>query len=454
MATVIISSHISDERTAYIEYSARLVPRLMRDMKLYTKVHGKYYDLSGFVHPGGMQALSLVAGRDATEMFELHHQFSDRLSVNAILKKYEVREREFISSSDAYDWAETLNCPFTKELRETARIILGSDIKATYNRYYEYTLLFAILLSQWYCLIKGYWHAVLTFPLALWIFSANVFHDAGHFAISRNFPTINSLGMNAGFTLATPYHWYHQHTLAHHSFPNLPGKDPDLYHIPDNIRLSPDVPVSWPHSIQHWSFVFVSTFGLPGYYLCGGALQCLFGFPYNDIVPLSHTRHMHPYGGPFRLLCYLIIMHVIPVVAHGITLKSAIFAFVPEFIFMALFTICSQVNHLTPECGLQRSSNFFIHQIITSHNIHPESFLTTLFMGGLNMQIEHHLFPSVNHCHLHRLVPHVKALCRKHNVPYPESNSLWEAIRMHSEHLYNMGSKAYYDKQRKLKKIE
>jgi fatty acid desaturase len=64
-------------------------------------------------------------------------------------------------------------------------------------------------------------------------------------------------------------------------------------------------------------------------------------------------------------------------------------------------------------------------------------------MPGLNMQVEHHLFPSVNHCHLHRLVPRVRALCAKHKVPYPESTSMFEALKKHVHHLYIMGPLAF-----------
>lgn len=59
------------------------------------------------------------------------------------------------------------------------------------------------------------------------------------------------------------------------------------------------------------------------------------------------------------------------------------------------------------------------------------------------MQIEHHLFPSVNHCHLKKLVPHVKKLCQKYNIHYSEAPSMWDALTKHKEHLYIMGALAY-----------
>jgi delta11-fatty-acid desaturase len=63
------------------------------------------------------------------------------------------------------------------------------------------------------------------------------------------------------------------------------------------------------------------------------------------------------------------------------------------------------------------------------------------FSGGLNYQIEHHLFPNINHCHLPYLAPHVKVLCEKHNVPYHHVSGYCEAIQTHFAHTENMAKK-------------
>lgn len=171
--------------------------------------------------------------------------------------------------------------------------------------------------------------------------------------------------------------------------------------------------------------------------------MCLLGFPYNQVVTLSRTRYLNGFSVPLRLLIYLGVMHLSAVLLHGYSLKGMVFMIVPEFVYTTCFTLCSQVNHLVPEATGKFNSNFFIHQIITGHNVNTSGYWTTLFTGGLNMQVEHHLFPSVNHCHLHKLVPHVKALCAKHNVHYPESSSLFEATSKHVSHLYEMGPVAF-----------
>ena len=65
---------------------------------------------------------------------------------------------------------------------------------------------------------------------------------------------------------------------------------------------------------------------------------------------------------------------------------------------------------------------------MTSQDVAPQSFLAFVVSGGLNLQIEHHLFPAVNHWHLRRLQPRVAALCKQHGVNYPVSASFADAV--------------------------
>lgn len=88
--------------------------------------------------------------------------------------------------------------------------------------------------------MRGDWFAIVTFPLTYWIFGVNLYHDASHFAVSKNW-FINSLGLEVGFMFCTPYVWYHQHIIGHHSFPNIKGLDPDLYHSALVMRHSDDI---------------------------------------------------------------------------------------------------------------------------------------------------------------------------------------------------------------------
>ena len=215
--------------------------------RLITKIHNKYYDLTDFKHPGGPLALGCIDNRDGTELFESHHLFTKKNTL-AILSSYEMKPApiDTIPSSNVYDWELTKSSPFTKELQEGARQILGQDIKISWGRIFESVVLFAIAYTQIKAYIDGHYYALLTFPVTFWIWSVNIYHDASHFAYSKNWK-INKFGMDIGFMFSTPYAWMHQHVIGHHSFPNIYGKDPDLYHAPKYIRHSSDIRLKKPH---------------------------------------------------------------------------------------------------------------------------------------------------------------------------------------------------------------
>jgi len=136
------------EMNRYYYYNLMETPQHGPAEKLITKIHGRYFDLTAFKHPGGPIALGLVAGRDGTELFESHHIFTDR-DVKGMLAAFEVKDHpDVIESSGVYDWAKTLADPFTLELKEAARAVLGKDIKATYGRFCVTWTLFLVVVLQ------------------------------------------------------------------------------------------------------------------------------------------------------------------------------------------------------------------------------------------------------------------------------------------------------------------
>jgi delta11-fatty-acid desaturase len=156
---------------------------------------------------------------------------------------------------------------------------------------------------------------------------------------------------------------------------------------------------------------------------------------YNRTVPFASNKYLNTDSLKLRLVFYFLVIHALPFYLHGLTVRGLLFSVVPIYFFSVCFMISSQINHLTPHNTEQFDKNFFAHQVITSHDVATDSYLVFLLTGGLNMQIEHHLFPSVNHCHLHKLKDHVRETCKKHNVNYTESKSLWEALCQHFKHI-------------------
>ena len=403
--------------------------------RMVTMIHHKYYDLSKFDHPGGPIAISLILDRDGTELFESHHLYSNK-NIHKILSQYEllIPPKTEISPSNIYNWELTKSSEFTKELKSMARQEIGKDIKCTWPRLFELVIITLLALSQMVQFYQGCWHSLFFMPLTFWVLGVNTFHDASHFGMSWNWK-INRLATNFGFCFSAPYTWYHQHIIGHHCFPNIHGKDPDLYHTPKIVRHSPDVRYRVAHLYQGITFIFTWLFAVPLGILWNGVWHPYRRTAFNRVVKFANSKYLNPRSLPARFIIYFIIFHAAPFIFLGATLKSVIFSIIPIYLFSVFFMISTQINHLIPEATDQFDENFFIHQIKTSNNVSTNSYLVYLFTGGLNMQIEHHLFPSMNHCHLSKIVPKVKQLCIKYGVKYNESESLWEALCLHITHL-------------------
>ena len=92
-----------------------------------------------------------------------------------------------------------------------------------------------------------------------------------------------------------------------------------------------------------------------------------------------------------------------------------------------------------PDMDLKMEHNFAVHQLYNTCNFAPHNKFITWYVGGLNFQVEHHLFPFVCHVHYPKLSPIVKRVAEKYAIPYQELPSLGSAIAGHAQMLYQLG---------------
>jgi fatty acid desaturase len=178
-------------------------------------------------------------------------------------------------------------------------------------------------------------------------------------------------------------------------------------------------------------------------------------------------RTWRVYNNNFNCIYFFLLIHPLLPQPHSLTPPSAVtcsiyvwpffvftnrmqavtFATIPITIYSLLFMTCTQVNHHSDETSSPSAqrSNWYRHQTGTSHNIVPISklvnFVTFFFTGGLNLQIEHHLFPCVNHWHLRVLQPAIEVAARRHGASYPKSESMGQAIWKLWVHLADLSVK-------------
>lgn len=120
------------------------------------------------------------------------------------------------------------------------------------------------------------------------------------------------------------------------------------------------------------------------------------------------TQEVSPRKYP-TVLSYVYIAFVWPGLTFSFQ-KAVVWITVPNILFSFCFMLNSQINHLTLECSNASDTNFLKHQVITAQNFGCDSLFCIIFSGGLNYQIEHHLFPFLNHCHLPALGELYRAL--------------------------------------------
>lgn len=274
----------------------------------------------------------------------------------------------------------------------------------------------------------------------------NICHDAIHGAYSAN-PKVNKL-ISYLFNLigANAYVWSITHNVVHHTYTNIPGHDEDIEVAPGLIRLSPEDKIRRIQRYQHlYAFLL---YGL-------ASLSWVFRKDYvkffqKNIGGFDNSRH--PKQEVFNLFFFKGLYYLIFIVIPLLVLNSiAWWQFVIGFVVMHMaegivLGLVFQLAHIVEGTDFPYANNdgnieeaWAVHQMRTTANFARKSWLATFLCGGLNMQIEHHLFPKVCHVHYSVISEIVKKTAKECNVPYIESETFSEALGSHYRTLKKFG---------------
>ena len=434
------------------------------------KIHNKYYDITNFAHPGGPVAIMAANRRDATALFESHHPFSDRTMMDNILKKYEMHEeREKCENyllpgenenGEIFDWEETLKSDFTIELRDKVKkhftekskergVSLSEATKATPQRWCEWGAFTTASAWSFYTMLYSQsifwsWLNMLLCPALFWM-SGTMFHDGSHFAISSDW-RIN-LGMQYVYrVISSPYYWLNQHIVGHHPYTNIYNKDPDLNHasfmsrrIEDNeIRYTKNTLWKSKHVGQENKFFCMSPLSFLSLSIVQ-PLECIYTNIFNKCIyrtPIDYKLYFLNY---LDIMLYIYLLFVLPFQIWT-PFYAIKYILLPYFILSTIFVLNTLINHVHTDCINSNNKNWYIHQVTTATNFgnHYPHYYTSI---GLNYQIEHHLFPAINHCHLRDIQPIVKSSCEKHGIPYHHTGGYKEALMSAYKYMREMGKK-------------
>jgi linoleoyl-CoA desaturase len=310
-------------------------------------------------------------------------------------------------------------------------------------------LIFLWLASSYLLLVfwaETWWQAVpLTISVALAVagIGFNVQHDGGHGAFSRrklgNRLSAWTLDMVGG----SSHVWNFKHTLIHHHYTNIQGVDDDIEAEPF-LRLAPGQRRRWYHRFQHLYVWPLYGFFSPKWNYYDDFYNLIRGKVGSQ--PIRRPRGFDLVVFLAGKLFYVGWVLVLPLFLHpwGIVLALyALYCLALGITLATVFQLAHCVEEATfsdvPADGRRMDRCWAEHQLATTVDFSPRSRLLTWYLGGLNYQVVHHLFPRVSHVHYPALAPIMRMVCEERGVRYLSNSTIWAALRSHLRLLRRMG---------------
>jgi linoleoyl-CoA desaturase len=274
----------------------------------------------------------------------------------------------------------------------------------------------------------------------------SIMHDANHRSYSRNQATNKFIGNILNLIGGFAPNWQIQHNTLHHGYTNVDGYDEDI-DAGKVLRLSPSKPRYRVHRYQHiyawflyglmtFTWVLDKDFSQLNRYRKEGLLKLLSKSYPRLLSELIFSKILY-----FSYILVIPLL-VLPVAWWWILIMFFIMHFVGGFtltiIFQSAHVVPTSVYPLPDKEGHLEDS-WAIHQMKTTADFPPNSRIFSWYIGGLNYQVEHHLFPNICHVHYRKLSGIVREVAKEFGVPYHVQPSFVNAIRNHGKMLKHLG---------------
>jgi linoleoyl-CoA desaturase len=308
-----------------------------------------------------------------------------------------------------------------------------------------YVLPFAALL---------YFQPGLLVSLALWTLMGlgiaglgmSVMHDGNHGAYSSskrvNWLMAHVLNLMGGST----YNWKLQHNILHHTYTNITDLDDDIASKPA-LRLSPHAKPSSLHRSQ-WIHGFL-LYGLTTlFWVTAKDFIQYFRYKKNKVSAASEKESRWIFTKTIILkLVYFAVFVFTPIFIFKLPVLQVITGFllmhfVAGLVLTVIFQLAHSVegtSHPMPNKDGILENDWAIHQMNTTMNFSPNNKLLSWYVGGLNYQVEHHLFPRISHVHYPALSSIVRKTAEEYNIPYLEHRTFAQALKAHVRFLKELG---------------
>jgi linoleoyl-CoA desaturase len=276
----------------------------------------------------------------------------------------------------------------------------------------------------------------------------SVMHDANHGAYSKKMWLNDTIGYSLNLVGANAFNWKMQHNVLHHTYTNVHEEDEDI--SPRGVlRLTPHTKWRYLHRYQHFyawflyglmtiAWMVVKDFGRLIKYQKNGLAKKHKANITKEWIILVGTKLT--YVGYIFVLPLLFTSLAWWQIIVGILIMHYIAGFMLAIIFQPAHVIDGTEFPLPDESDVLEN-NWAVHQLLTTTNFGNKSRWFSWYVGGLNFQIEHHLFPNVCHVHYRKISHIVKETAQEFGLPYKSAKTFFGALRGHAKLLKQLGVK-------------
>jgi linoleoyl-CoA desaturase len=282
----------------------------------------------------------------------------------------------------------------------------------------------------------------------------SVMHDANHGAYSNKSWVNNLMGLSLNVVGGHAFNWKIQHNVLHHTYTNIHDVDEDI--SPRGVlRMCPHGEWKSFHRFQHlyaWFFyglmtlvwVLVKDFVRLNKYQKDGFVKKQKTSFAQELVIMLATKVIY--------ITYTLVipMMVLPFAWWQILIGFLAMHYVAGFILAVIFQpahVIDGTEYPMPDENGKMDNNWAIHQLYTTTNFANKSRIFSWYVGGLNYQVEHHLFPNVCHVHYRNISSIVKGTAEEFGLPYKSEPTFIGALIGHAKLLKQLGERPEFEPQ-------
>jgi linoleoyl-CoA desaturase len=303
-------------------------------------------------------------------------------------------------------------------------------------------LLLLLVTTSWWTILP----LAVVLGLSMAAIGFNVQHDASHRGYSKRKWINQAMALTMDMIGGSSYLWNWKHNAIHHTYPNVNGQDDDI-----NIgwfgRLSPEQRHLGIHRFQGIYLWVLYGFLAMKWHLVDDFSNIATGRIGGHKIPRPKGRDLVTFIAGKAV--FFSLAFVIPMMLHpwwGVLIVYGVASFVCGVVLSVVFQLAHCVGEadfpvpvLSADGRARLQTDWAVHQVQTTVDFARGNRVLGWFVGGLNFQIEHHLFHKICHIHYPALSKVIEEACHEFGVRYSSHRTLFGAIASHYQWLKLMG---------------